>query len=139
MEEKNYTEPVASYCNLIAEVQVRYRTLKDEQERLDALTQDYLHALELGELSYHERARVATSLAECRKERRIVKDTLEVLEPFILFCDEKESKAYINKLRQTLGAMRTAEKKHCNRFYTPKVLTDADRLYGEADKEKEKK
>ncbi|MBE6724924.1 MAG: hypothetical protein E7576_06980 [Ruminococcaceae bacterium] len=135
-KEKSYSEIIALYCNLVSEAQARYRTVKEDLERLEMLTQDYLHALELGELSYHERAKIATQLAECRKERRIAKDLLEVLEPFIQFADEKESKAYVNKLRQVLGSVRTAEKKHSNRIYVPRVLADAEGLYGAKEKEK---
>lgn len=137
-KEKSYSEIIALYCGLVSESQVRYRTVKEELERLEMLTQDYLHALELGELSYHERARIATQLAECRRERRVAKDLLEVLEPFVQFEDEKESKAHVNKLRQVLGAVRTAEKKHTNRIYVPRVLTNADGLYSAQDKEEKK-
>ena len=137
--EKKFSDTIAEFCNFVADAQAQRGFLDEELTRLDALTQDYLHALELGELSYHERARIATDLANCRKERRKVKDTIEVIDAFVIFEDEKESKAHMNKLRQVLGQVRSAEKKHNNRIYIPKVLKDADGLYGECGRKEVKR
>ena len=137
--EKKFSDTIAEFCNFVADAQAQRGFLEEELTRLDALTQDYLHALELGELSYHERARIATDLANCRKERRKVKDTIEVIDAFVIFEDEKESKAHMNKLRQVLGQVRSAEKKHNNRIYIPKVLKDADGLYGDCGRKEVKR
>lgn len=136
--EKKFSDRIADFCNFVADAQAQRKFLDEELIRLEALTQDYLHALELGELSYHERARIATELADCRKERRKVKDTIEVIDAFVIFEDEKESKTHMNRLRQVLGQVRNAEKKHNNRIYIPKVLKDADGLYGESGRKETK-
>lgn len=129
------SENISAYLNFITNIQSTVRRAEEDLEHLNELTQDYLHALELGDLNYTERAKVATKLAQCRKERRIAKDILEELEEFSAFCDEKESKAYVNKLRENLGKMRAAEKRHKNRFYTPRVAEDMKELFDEKRKE----
>lgn len=122
--EKVFSESIANWCNFVTEAANELRSAKDEMDRLEALTQDYLHALELGDLNYKERAKIATKLAVTRKERRVAKDEVEVLEQFVIFCEEKDNRAYMNKLREILGKMRTSERKQKNRMYTPRVMQD---------------
>lgn len=92
--------------------------------RLDKLTQDYLHALELNGLDYKERARVATQLAATRKLRRASKDTVEVLEPLMVFLDSDKGKNMMNLMRETLGKTRKVEEKMSNRTYRNRVLDE---------------
>lgn len=63
-----------------------YEWNQEEVTRLERLTQDYLHKLELENLSYAERAKVATQLARCRQMRRASKDTVEILEAVCTRC-----------------------------------------------------
>lgn len=132
-KEKEFSESIAEYANFITDATSRLRSARDEMDRLEALTQDYLHALELGNLNYRERAKIATKLAECRKERREVKDEAEVLEQFVDFCEEKESVAYLNKLRAVLGKVRAVERRHKNRMYTPRVMKDTGNVFGKTE------
>ena len=69
-----------------------YNWNRDEVNRLDRLTQDYLHMLELDGLNYKERAKVATKIAKCRQDRRASKDTAEILEPLIQFLESDKGK-----------------------------------------------
>jgi hypothetical protein len=89
---------------------------------LERLTQDYLHQLELGDLSYSERAKVATQLAKCRRLRRESKDTVEILDPFIEFIDSEKGKQTMNLMREALGKTRKAEGRMENRIYRYKEL-----------------
>ena len=68
--------------------------------RLDKLTQDYLHQLELDNLKCAERSKVATQLAICRKNRRYYKDKVEELQSLIDFLGEVENKKVIEKLKK---------------------------------------
>ena len=89
---------------------------------MDKLTQDYLHKLELGNLDYKERARVATQLAQCRRSRRECKDTVEVLEPLVQFLESDKGKNLYNLVRETLGKTRKVEERMETRVYIPRVL-----------------
>lgn len=134
-EKKVFSNSIAEYCGLVSDAADGMRAAKDEMDRLEALTQDYLHALELGDLNYRERAKIATKLSECRRERREVKDEYEVLEQFVIFSEEKESRTYMNKLREILGKVRSAERRHKNRIYTPKVMKDTNGIFDQKRKE----
>ena len=97
---------------------------KEEVNRMDRLTQDYLHKLELDGLSYSERAKVATKLQSCRQLRREHKDTAEILEPLVQFVDSDKGRNMMNLLREALGKTRKAEERMENRVYHTRVLTE---------------
>lgn len=98
----------------------------DEVNRMDKLTQDYLHKLELGNLDYKERAKVATQLAKCRQQRREHKDTVEVLEPLVQFLESDKGKNLFNLVRETLGKTRKVEERLGTRTYVPRVLQEEE-------------
>ena len=89
--------------------------------QMEKLTQDYLHALELDNLKYKERAKVATRLEQCRKARRHHKDMVELLEPLIIQLDSDYGKKFINLLKDALGKTRKIEEKKQCRMYFQKV------------------
>lgn len=94
----------------------------EQSIRMDQLTQDYLHMLELEELNYSERAKLATKLMQCRQLRREYKDTVEILEPLVQFLDSDRGRNMLNLLREALGKTRKVEKLMENRMYFPRVL-----------------
>lgn len=97
-----------------------------EETRLEKLTQDYLHLLELSDLNYHDRAKIAGKLKDCRIERRAAKDMIMVLEPVTEFLTSERGKMLISQMQQVLGKVRKAEKYIEQRSYTPKVLSQRD-------------
>jgi hypothetical protein len=88
----------------------------------EKLTQDFLHNLELGNLKYQDRAKVATKLEQCRKARRQHKDMVELLEPLIKHIESDYGKKFINILKEVLGKTRQTEEKNARRIYHQKVL-----------------
>lgn len=121
-----FSDNISNFCKMVTEAKSDYDWNKEEIKRLERLTQDYLHQLELGDLSYHERAKVATQLSECRKLRRASKDTVEILEPFIEFIDSDKGRQTMNLMRDALGKTRKAEKYMENRTYRFKELEGAE-------------
>lgn len=93
---------------------------------MDSLTQDYLHKLELGNLDYKQRARMATKIAKCRQERRDSKDTVQILQPLMDYLDSDKGKQAINLMRETLGKTRKAEQQMLTRTYRARVLEGGD-------------
>lgn len=87
-----FSESISSFCKLMENAQRDYAWNYDEVNRMDRLTQDYLHKLELDGLDYKERAKVATQLAKCRQARRECKDTVEILEPLVQFLESDKGK-----------------------------------------------
>ena len=121
-DEHNITQILTDFCALLEKVPDEYQWNYDEVHRLDLLTQDYLHKLELEELSYAERAKIATALAKTRKSRRRCKDTASLLEPLAEFIRSQSGKILFNMTREVLGKTRKAEKLQENRAYIPRVL-----------------
>ena len=107
---------------MLEEAQKDYIWNCDEMRRMDDLTQDYLHKLELDGLDYQERAKVATQLMKCRQARRECKDTIEVLEPLMQFLYSDKGKSLYNQFRETLGKTRKVEERMETRTYIPRVL-----------------
>lgn len=92
------------------------------------LTQDYLHQLELEDLSYNERAKIATSLAKTRKERRISKDIVESLRPAFTYFNDKKGVDTMRNMSEILGKIRIVEECFEKRIYIPRVLGTEDEL-----------
>ena len=121
-----FSSVISEFCNMLTDAKSNYDWNKDEVNRLDRLTQDYLHILELEGLSYSERAKVATQLKNTRQLRRESKDTAEILEPLVMFLDSDKGKNMLNLLRETLGKTRKVEERMENRTYRYKVLEELE-------------
>ena len=118
----NFSAHISSFCNMVSQVKEDHKWNSDEVTRLDKLTQDYLHKLELEDLDYRERAKIATRLAKCRQLRRQSKDTTEILDPLMDFLESEKGRQMMNLMRETLGRMRKAEDRMSTRKYRYKVL-----------------
>lgn len=112
---------ISDFCRMVESAKTDYEWNEAEVNRLDRLTQDYLHMLELNGLDYKERAKVATKLSQCRQLRRASKDTVEILQPLIAFIDSDKGRNMMNLMRETLGKTRRVEEKMENRVYRYKV------------------
>lgn len=126
MSKKNinpkFSETISNFCDMVTEALSDYEWNKTEVNRLDRLTQDYLHQLELNGLDYKDRAKVATKLTKCRQLRRASKDTVEILEPFVDFIESDKGKQAMNFMKEALGKTRKVEKYMENRTYRYKEL-----------------
>lgn len=126
IDPKNPSEYITEFLNFLSSVESSYNFCLSEMKRQEQLTQDYLHSLELDNLKYEERNKVATKLAINRKDRRYYKDRVEEYEPIIKFLNEQKNKNVVNQLKQVLGECRRAENYHKDRFYIPKVLKEKE-------------
>lgn len=118
-KEKKCSEHISEFLNFIELVQKECNLSTDGEKKENALTQDLLHKLELENLSYSERSKVATQLKNNRRIRRKYKDKIEIYEPLIQYFNE--NKRVFELLKQVLGKVRKIETKHETRTYTPKV------------------
>ena len=97
----------------------------DSQHIEDLKTSDILHKLELENLNYKERAKLATQLATIRKDRRKYKDEYDEYEEYIDIVNfAKENEKLIHQLEQLLGSVRKIEKYHSERQYVPRVIKE---------------
>lgn len=119
-----FSQLISSFCKLMEDAKSDYSWNFSEVNRMDRLTQDYLHKLELEDLDYKDRAKVATQLAKCRQMRRACKDTVEVLEPLVQFLESDKGKNLLNLVREALGKTRKVEERMETRSYVRRVLED---------------
>lgn len=119
-----FSESISSFCKLMENAQRDYAWNYDEVNRMDRLTQDYLHKLELDGLDYKERAKVATQLAKCRQARRECKDTVEILEPLVQFLESDKGKNLLNLVREALGKTRKVEERKFRDFLATHHITN---------------
>ena len=116
---KTYSEQLKEVISFFYNCDKEYQWDTQLLQYTDNLTQDYLHELELGGLNYDERAKVATKLSKCRKDRRTHKDKVSELFPISKFFNE--NKNIIHTLETVLGEVRKEEKAHKNRHYIPRT------------------
>lgn len=119
---------ISEFLEVVRNAIQDYQWNYEEVNRLDCLTQDYLHELELSTMSYQERAKIATALRNCRKQRRMSKDTVETLTPFIEFINSDRGQKMINLLKEALGQTRKVEEQMKTRHYRYRVLNTGDKL-----------
>lgn len=120
--DKSPSKNISDYLDFIEAARIDYNFCLEAMKKEEKITQDYLHQLELEDLTYHERGRIAVQLSENRKARRNYKDAVEELEPIINFFEDPQNISFIKRLTQLLGQVRKVESKHQNRFYIPKEL-----------------
>ena len=122
-EEKKLSEQISEFLKLLEQVEKDYAWAIQEESKSEMLTQDYLHQLELVPFTYHERAKVAKQLRDCRVHRRAMKDIMIVNGPIVDFIRTEKGKVLISQLQQVVGKVRKEERHLQERAYNPKVLS----------------
>ena len=123
------SQKISDFLKFLSQATNDYSFSKQEVGRLEQLTQDYLHKLELQDSNYHDRARIAAALRRCRVERRIHKDRLSVLEPVVQCMTTDRGKMMVSQLQQMLGDVRKEERATKDRRYVPRVLSQEEYEY----------
>lgn len=121
--EKSVSQQIGDFLGFLSGIVDDYKFSQGEVKRLEDLTMDYMHKLELQSHHYHEKARIASALRQCRIDRRIYKDRITVLDPVVQCLTSDKGKLILSQLQQTLGAVRKAERSTQDRRYIPRVLS----------------
>mgnify|MGYP004607121529 CR=1 FL=1 len=114
---------IKTFLDFIDVAKADYNYNLEAMKKEEKITQDYLHKLELEDLNYRERSKIATQLTSNRKARRNYKDNVEELEPIVEFFENPQNKSLVKKISELLGQVRKVENYHQKRFYTPKVIS----------------
>lgn len=85
---------------------------------------DYLHEFELGNLNALEISRVGKKVINVRKERRILKNKLELVNTLKGYADKYITKGITGDTKQALKNIENLKNIQANRNYTPKVIKD---------------
>ena len=122
------SDQISTFLKFLEGIEKDYNWALEEESKADAESQDRLHQLELLDFSYHDHARIARQLKECRIRRRMMKDTIQVYTPIVEFIESDKGKMLISQLQQVLGKVRKEERRLEERTYTPKVLSKEEFL-----------
>ena len=119
---------ISTFLKFLEGIEKDYNWALEEESKADGESQDRLHQLELLSLSYHDQAKIARQLKECRIRRRMMKDTIQVYTPIVEFIESDKGKMLIGQLQQILGKVRKEERRLEERTYTPRVLSKEEFL-----------
>jgi hypothetical protein len=122
MPVKPHSSVIENIRNYFKSVQSDYAYHYEQVGLKDSEKCDLEHELELGDLTYRERGKLATRLRAVLKERRIHKDYVAAAEEINAFLNDHPK--LIDELDKLLGSVRKVEKKLENRSYYPRVRTD---------------
>lgn len=120
---------VEEFRNVIFSAEELYKQCKYELENCEKKQQDILHELELVNLSYHERGKLAKELVLTRRRRREFKNQIFLLEPFMTW--KEANKKAINDISSVLGQTRKVEERQKSMVYHKK--TDDSIIIGKND------
>lgn len=113
-------ETISNFCAAIRSMLSRYQQNKEQYTLLEQEMQDILHYIEMGsDKNANAGYKLYKRLAEIRRERRICKNELDLLEPI---HDSFGGGEKLNALAQVLGVVRSTKQNIDNRAYT--VRTD---------------
>ena len=100
------------------------KQLDNEINNKNAIQEDYLHELELANLSRLEINSVAKQLIKTRRERRELKQKMELISTLKGYADKYISKGIIADTKQAICNIDTLKKNQENRQYIPRVIKD---------------
>ena len=116
---------------LLTNVKELFNSLDDNQRELEKAinitemkTIDYLHELEISKLNGIEMMKIAKELICIRKERRKLKDNLDLIKAIKGYANKFITKGIIAETEQAICNINTLKKNQANRQYTPKVIMD---------------
>lgn len=108
--------------NLFMNVDDVKRKLEIEIDLKEAEQQDYLHELEIANLNGMEIMKLAKDLKRVRKERRALKDNLELVMTVKGYADKYITKGIVADTRQAISNIETLKSNQATREYTPRVI-----------------
>lgn len=103
----NYSQTIETFLNFLKNCESENHIAIENLSSCEKEQQNLLHELELNDLNYNGRAKVATQISRMRHHRRNSKDTIELTKEIMNFCNEQ--KPAIKKLERILGEIRKYE------------------------------
>lgn len=132
-EKQALSQKISEVTELFRGALRDYNWSEAEVKRMEGLTQDYLHKLELEHLTVYEQATIAQELSKVRQERRRHKDEKEMLEPLVEILRSTEGVKFTKALNDALGKTRKVERRQETRTYAPRELGWEEADHGTGD------
>ena len=108
--------------DLFVNLDTNKKTLEKQIMEKEDEQKDYLHELELAKLNGIEIMKVSNALIKTRKERRVLKDELELLNTVKGYADKYITKGIIADTKQAITNIERLEKNQETRKYTPRII-----------------
>lgn len=96
--------------------------LEEEIKNKEAEQEDYLHELELAKLNGIEIMGVSKALIKTRKERRVLKDRLELINTVKGYTNKYTAKGIIAETKQAIKNLDTLKSNQETREYTARIV-----------------
>ena len=103
--------------NCVGYIREEFEANFNKVKELDRQTQDILHSLEIENLSYHEKARLAIKLEEIRKLRRMHKDVVEQFQSMNNFFNGQNTIKTLKLFADELRRIQRLNENRPNRTY----------------------
>lgn len=123
--------------NLFSNLEIYKKNLEEQISIKEAEQEDYLHELELAKLNGIEIMKVSNSLIKARKNRRMLKDKLELIKTLKGYTDKYITKGIIAETRQAISNIDTLKSNLELREYNPKVIKELKCAKKSKDKKEE--
>lgn len=114
---------------LLVDIDILFSNLddikKDLEEKIrqkEAEQEDYLHEIELGNLNGIQLTGVAKDLKQTRKERRVFKDKLELINTLKGYTDKYITKGIVGDTKQAIKNIEMLKSNHKTREYVPRII-----------------
>lgn len=114
---------------LLVDIDILFSNLDDIKKELEekirqkeAEQEDYLHEIELGNLNGIQLTGVAKQLKQTRKERRVFKDKLDLINTLKGYTDKYITKGIIGDTKQAIKNIEMLESNHKTREYVPRII-----------------
>ena len=114
---------------LLVDIDILFSNLddikKDLEEKIrqkEAEQEDYLHEIELGNLNGIQLTGVTKDLKQTRKERRVFKDKLELINTLKSYTDKYITKGIVGDTKQAIKNIEMLESNHKTREYVPRII-----------------
>lgn len=108
--------------NLFMNLDEKKKEIENEICIKEAEQEDYLHELELSKLNGIEIMQVSKELIKVRRERRSLKDKLELINTIKGYTDKYINKGIIADTRQAISNIDTLKSNQDAREYTPRII-----------------
>ena len=118
------SEVLKEFLDYMKDCQKEYQICMVEVHKHDKRVQDFLHGLEFAE-NRQERNRIATQVSQSRKERRRIKDRMQLLEGCARFYGDKSNKQFFDRMQDLVRKQKKEEEfLESDRIYKPRAGDD---------------
>lgn len=112
----NAEAALKAFLDFSRELAPKYHAAVANNDELDKETQDILHFMELeGDMNAAKGYKAYRALAEVRRQRRLCKNEIELMEPLVNFVETNQS--FFKQMEGLLGRIRIIKQAISNRSY----------------------